>query len=230
MLKPLYLAAAALALGGVSAQAAPPAKAAAAARDWTKSVVATPEGGFRMGNPNAPMKLIEFASLTCPHCAQFASEGMPQLLSKYVKGGRVSFEYRNFVRNPYDLAGSLLGQCAGPARFFPLTHEIFATQQQWMAKVKPHVQSIGALPESERIPRIATLTGMEAMAAKAGVPVARAKQCLNDASGIGKLLQIRQTAVNTYKLEGTPTFILNGKNTGAADWASLQPLLGTPGS
>lgn len=229
MLKPLYLVAAALAFGGASAQAAPPAKAAAA-RDWTKAVVATPEGGFRMGNPNAPMKLIEFASLTCPHCAQFAAEGMPQLLSKYVKSGRVSFEFRNFVRNPYDLAGSLLGQCAGPTNFFPLTHQIFATQPQWMAKVKPHVQAIGALPESERVPRIAAVTGLDAMAAKAGVPAARAKQCLNDVNAIGKLLQIRQTAVGTYKLEGTPTFILNGKNSGAADWASLQPHLGPPGS
>lgn len=229
MLKALYLIAAALAFGGASAQAAPQTKAAAA-RDWTKSVVATPEGGFRMGNPNAPLKLLEFGSLTCGHCAHFAEEGMPQLLSKYVKSGRVSFEYRNFVRNPYDLAGSLLGQCAGPGSFFPLTHQIFATQQEWMTKVKPHVQAIGALPESQRVPRIATVTGLDAMAANAGVPAARAKQCLNDTRGIGKLLEIRKQAVDTYKLEGTPTFILNGKNTGVADWVSLQPLLGPPGS
>lgn len=198
-------------------------------RDWTRTVVATPEGGFRIGNPGAPLKLIEYGSLTCNHCANFATGGLPQLLSKYVKGGKVSFEFRNFVRDPYDVSAALVSRCAAPANFFALTHQIFATQEQWVAKVQPHTAAIGALPQEQRAARIAALSGFEAMAAKAGIPAPRTKQCLNDPKGLQKLMQMREVALKTHGLEGTPTFILNGKNTGVYDWASLQPLLGPPG-
>ena len=67
--------------------------------DWTKMVTQTPEGGFLMGNPQADVKLIEYGSMTCPHCAEFAEKDAPALIDKYVKSGRVSFEYRNFVRD-----------------------------------------------------------------------------------------------------------------------------------
>ena len=58
--------------------------------DWTETVAATPEGGFRMGNPEAPVKLVEYASITCPHCAEFAEQGTSALRDQYVKSGRVS--------------------------------------------------------------------------------------------------------------------------------------------
>ena len=216
------------ATGGASGQTA--AIPAPNGGDWTTVVSATPEGGFVMGNPNAPVKLVEFASMTCPHCASFAAEGMPALRDNYIKSGRVSLEFRNFVRDPYDLTGALLSRCAGPANFFALTDRIFGTQDAWIARVKPQVAAIGALPENQRLARIASVSGMEALAAKAGVPAARAKQCLSDPKGTEKLVQMRKVAVDTYGLEGTPTFILNGKNTGVYDWAALKPLLGPPGS
>ena len=82
---------------------AAPAKKAAAASDWTKTVTVTPDGGYRMGNPAAPVKLVEYGSLTCGACGRFAQEGVPQLVSKYVRTGRVSFEFRNYVRDPADI-------------------------------------------------------------------------------------------------------------------------------
>lgn len=229
-MKPLLLASA-LALAALGAGPATTAvqKKASAPRDWTKTVVATPEGGFRVGNPQARTKLIEYGSLTCNHCALFAKEGTPKLLSQYVKSGRLSFEFRNFVRDPYDLTGALLSRCAGPANFFALTDGIFSTQAQWLERGKAQASTIAAIPEAQQFAKIASVTGLNTLAAKAGVSPARAKQCLNDPKGIEKLVQMRGVAIDTHGLEGTPTFVLNGKTVNATDWSELKPLLGSPG-
>jgi protein-disulfide isomerase len=93
-----------------------------------------PRGRIQDRQPAAPLKLVEYASFTCSHCAQFAEEGFPALLRDHVRSGRLSFEFRNFVRDPYDMAAALVARCASPANFFPLTHRIFETREQWIAK------------------------------------------------------------------------------------------------
>src|SRR5688500_12259900 len=87
--------------------------------DWSQVVTPTPAGGFMMGNANAGVKLIEYGSMTCPHCAEFDETGVQPLIDNYVKSGRVSYEYRNYVRDPYDLAASLIARCNGAQGFFP---------------------------------------------------------------------------------------------------------------
>ena len=82
--------------------------------DWTKMVTNTPQGGVLMGNPNADVKIVEYGSLTCPHCAVFAEKGAPQLIYNYVKTGRVSYEFLNFLRDGLDMALPLVAHCAGP--------------------------------------------------------------------------------------------------------------------
>ena len=77
-------------------------------QSWADMVLKTPEGGYRMGNPAAPIKLVEYGSLTCPHCAEVAEKGSAELRDQYVASGRVSFEFRNFVRDPVDLAAAML--------------------------------------------------------------------------------------------------------------------------
>src|SRR4051812_15478339 len=89
--------------------------------DWSEVVNPTGAGGFVMGNPNAKLKLIEFGSLTCPHCREFDEKGVPTLISKYVKTGQVSWEFRNYVRDAFDLTASLVARCNGAKSFFPLT-------------------------------------------------------------------------------------------------------------
>ncbi|HEX8262031.1 MAG TPA: thioredoxin domain-containing protein, partial [Allosphingosinicella sp.] len=131
----LALALAGLAAAAPNAAAAPARKAAPTAVDWGRTVVATPEGGFRMGNPNARVKLVEYGSLTCGHCAAFSRQGMAPLVATYVKSGRVSYEYRNFILNGLDVAASLVARCGGPARFFPVADKFYATQPQWMGRV-----------------------------------------------------------------------------------------------
>ena len=104
--------------------------------DWSTIVSQTPEGGFLMGNPNAKVKLVEYGSLTCPHCAEFEEKGGKALVDNYVKKGLVSFEFRNFVRDPYDITAALIARCGGPASFFGLTRAFYADQKDWIGKIQ----------------------------------------------------------------------------------------------
>lgn len=215
-----------LAAAGLAVTASAPAQQA---RDWTKAVAATPEGGYRIGNPAAAVKLVEYGSLTCDHCAHFDAEATKPLLDRYVKGGRVSYEFRNFVRDPADLTAALLTRCAGTSGFFPLTHRYFASQAQWMGKIQAGREAINALPPPQRLARAAALGGLDTMAAQSGVTAAKAKTCLADRAAADKLAEIRKMAVERDKLEGTPTFLINGKKAAAHDWATLEPLLKAAG-
>ncbi len=222
------------AFGAAQTRKAQPAPAQKAqARDWARLVAPTPEGGFRIGNPAAPLKLVEYGSFTCSHCAHFAEEGFPVLLREHVRSGRVSFEFRNYVRDPYDMAAALVARCATPANFFPLAHRIFETREQWIARFQAltpqQVKELDAVSVPQRMARFAAIGGFTALAAKAGVPAAKAQQCLTDKKALDRLVAMRQVALNRHGLQGTPTFLINGRNTEVYDWASLQPLLNKPG-
>lgn len=213
-----------------AAPATKTAAPAAATKDWTTVVTATPEGGFRMGNPNAPVKLIEFASLTCPHCKDFHEEAMPTIKAQYIAPGKVSYEFRSFVLNGPDLAASLLARCQGAPTFFNLLNAFFANQESWMApfmKLSPEdAKRIGALPQDQQIAAIATAGGLDAFMRTRGMPKAKFDQCLADQGAVDTLTKIRNTAVETYKVTGTPAFALDGASLeGVHRWSDLQPKL-----
>ena len=164
------------AAGGDSATSGPVAQAPRPANgDWSQAVVATHEGGFLMGNPNAEVKLVEFGSMTCPHCAEFDETGLPPLIDKYVKNGQVSFEFRNYVRDPYDIAASLVARCNGAQSFFPLTRGLFKDQQQLdrQAAGRAAGAAAGAADACRRaaVREIAKLAGFQQWAAMRGVPI-----------------------------------------------------------
>ena len=204
-----------------------PHRAAAAARDWSRNVVATPDLGFRMGNPAARVKLVEYGSLTCGHCAHFSAEG-DVALAAYIRRGTVSYEFRNYVLNGIDVAASLLARCSGPAGFFPMTHRLYATQSQWLGRItglsEAQKQALQALPEAQRLPRLAQLGGLTQIAGSYGVTPARAARCLSDNAGIGQINRIGEAAT-ALGVGGTPTFLLNGVNIGTHTWATLEPIL-----
>jgi protein-disulfide isomerase len=227
----IALAASAIAGTGILAAAAPAQRAAA--RDWAKSVTLTPDGGYRIGNPAAPVKLIEYGSLTCDHCAHFAEQGFPQLVDKYVRPGKVSFEFRNFVRDPADLAAAILSRCAAPANYFSLTDRYFRSQSEWLGRFQSmtddQAKAIAALPAAERVARFASFAGLDKIAAQDGVAAAKAQTCLSNRQAAEKLAQMRKVAVEQHGLKGTPTFLINGSRAPAHDWSSLEPLLQPPG-
>jgi protein-disulfide isomerase len=224
----LFIAAAALALatgackdkgagnaasGGGSSDA-PVAVTPPADGDWTKSVRATSEGGFQMGNPNAKVKLVEFGSLTCSHCADFSQRDEPALREKYIKTGKVAFEFRNYVRDPLDITASLIARCNGPATFFPLTEQMFADQkgmfERFQATPAAEQQALQSLPPAQQFQKFAEYSGLTSFAAQRGVPSAKQKACLSNQAEIDRLVQMNSDATSQYQLPGTPAFLING--------------------
>lgn len=218
----------------ITSMAIPAATVAAAtgkvatAKDWSRTVVPTPEGGFRMGNPRAPVKLIEYGSLACPHCRHFEETGYKPLVQNYVRTGRLSYEYRNLLISGPDISISLLAHCAGPAKFFAMSQYVYETQPQWQKKLEDMSESDKAALEPmtnpQRVIRYAQIAGMVPMAARFGVSPARAKQCLADPKGVERLLDMTQRA-NDAGVKRTPTFLINGEMTDAATWEDLEPLI-----
>ena len=136
-----------------AAPAAPAANARPAARDWSHTVVATAEGGFRMGNPAAKVKLVEYGSLTCGHCANFARAGVASLVGTYVRSGKVSYEYRNFILNGLDVAASLVARCGGASRFFPIAAAGSRKARKLIGRSLPSAPARAGANRAERIRR-----------------------------------------------------------------------------
>jgi len=202
----------------------------AARRDWTWVVAVTPEGGFRMGNPAARVKLVEYGSLACPHCRHFEETGLKPLVQSYVRTGRVSYEFRNLLINGPDISVSLLTRCSGTAKFFPMSQHVFAAQSDWMKKIEDMTAAdkaaLDQMTDQQRVIRYAEIAGMGPIAARFGVAPARAKQCLADPKGLKRLVDMTQAAM-AAGVERTPTFFINGKMVDAATWDKLEPQLRT---
>lgn len=224
------LASAFLALGLLAAAPAAAQAPAAPAVDWSQRVARTPEGGFRMGNPDAPLKLVEFLSLTCSHCATFSAEATPSLV-EHVRSGRVSVEYRNYVLNHYDLAASVLSRCAAPSDYFALTTDLLAQQDTWAGRADALTAAqkaeIEVRPTPQSVARTAELIGLKQIAAAHGITPTEANRCLASADGLSQVMAMRDAA-DRLGVEGTPTFMLNGQLLGPANWAMIQPLLSAP--
>jgi protein-disulfide isomerase len=197
--------------------------------DWTRTFTETPDGGFKMGNPNAKIAIVEYGSLTCPHCRHFAETGMKPLLARYVRPGKASYEYRSLILNNVDVAAVLIARCGGAGRFFPVAEELYATQPTWLGKLTEQGEKLDALPENEQRVGVAKVAGLLPIAARHGIPSAKAQQCLRDDTAAAALDEMAQKA-SDLGVTGTPTFFVNGKIVDASDWATLEPFLKDSGS
>jgi len=214
---------------GAAASNAPIQQIAAPNGDWTQVVSETPEGGFRMGNPNAPVKLVEYASLSCPFCARFDQEGVPTLRDKYVKSGQVSWEYRTYMNHPTDPAITVLVHCQGPGAFFGLADQIYAAQEQWYGRFantpQAQLQQLESMPVTERNATIAHLAGLDDFMRERGMPAGKIQSCLADQDMLNKVAAITELG-NKDNITGTPNFMINGKlQADAGDWKALEPML-----
>ena len=216
--------------GTTAAHAGPVAAVKAPNGDWSQVTTPTAGGGFTMGNPNAKVKLIEYGSMTCPHCGEFDKVGAKPLIDNYVKTGKVSWEFRNFVRDPFDLAASLVARCNGARSFFGLTRALYASQKDWVAKLQtvpqPQMDALQAMPPQQQFVAIGKLTGFPQFAAMRGVPAAKANTCLANTAEVNRLVQMNSDAVSQYNIPGTPSFIINGSMLAdTATWEALEPKL-----
>jgi protein-disulfide isomerase len=209
---------------GAAASAATPA----AATDWSATVVQTPEGGFRMGNPDAPVKLLEFASFTCTHCQRFHLDGADALKTGLVKSGQVSYEFRPFLLNAIDIAATMVAVCNGPEQFFTWADQLFRNHDAWVTPFTKlsdaDLQSLNSLAQDQQVKRLAELGGLDGFVRVRGMPRARFDQCVGNGEQMKKLMANQQAAMDQFQVNATPTLVLNGtKLEGVSTWEGLRP-------
>jgi protein-disulfide isomerase len=230
----LFLSLAALGLSLTPFAVTPADAAQARAKvDWTTHITQTPAGAYVIGNPNAPVKLVEYVSYTCPHCAAFINTATPVLKGRFVRSGSTSIEIRHYLLNRIDLAAALVARCGGAGKFVGLTETLFAQQKSWSQRAfdfeQANGQRIGMYPQAAQMRVIADGAGLTAIGKSAGLSDAQIAACLSDRAATDRIVAMTSSAPESF--EGTPGFFINGKQAlGVFGWDRLLPLLRAAGS
>lgn len=145
-----------------------------------------------LGDPDAPVTIIEYASLTCPHCASFHNRTLPELKARYIDTGKVRLVYRDFPLDGVALRAAMLAECAPGGRYFSFLEVLFRSQEQWATADDP----VAALAQIGRT---------------AGLDEATVERCLADEAKAEAIVAQRQHGADTYQVNSTPTFIVNGR-------------------
>jgi protein-disulfide isomerase len=150
-----------------------------------------------LGNADAPVTIIEYASLTCPHCAAFHSETLPALKERYIDTGKAKLVFRDFPLDQVALQAAVLAHCAGDQRYFAFLDAMFANQATWARASDP----VGALKQLARL---------------GGLAEDQADACLADRSMQDAVLQARLEGEQKFAVSSTPTLLVNGKKVAGA--------------
>lgn len=169
-------------------------------------------GERSIGDADASVTIIEYSSLTCPHCATFHNEILPDLKERYVETGKVRMVFRDFPLNEPAVDAAVLAHCAGADRYVGFLDVLFQTQESWSQATDPRealkqLGKLGGLGDSE----------MDA--------------CFADESMVDGVLQSRLDGQNEHKIQSTPSFVINGETyAGSRDIEAfaeiIDPLLG----
>jgi len=154
-------------------------------------LVPGPLGDEIQGQADAPVTIVEYASMTCPHCSHFHETTYPEMKKKYIDTGKVRFIFREFPLDPLAAAAAMLARCAGKDKFFPLIDAFFAQQKDWVVQ-KP-------------------LQPMFAIAKQAGFTQQSFDECLANQQMLTGLEEQRTRATQKFNVNSTPTFFINGK-------------------
>ena len=150
-------------------------------------------GDMSLGNPNAPVHVVEYLSLTCPHCAHFNADVFPALKAKYIDTGKVYYTIRELLTAPAQVAaaGFLMARCGGGSKYFAIVDQVFKSQPRWQSgQIKPIFTEI----------------------AKAnGLTAEQFEACLTDEKAGAALEDRIKYATETDHVNSTPTFFINGK-------------------
>lgn len=209
---------------GVTAYAAVPAKA-----NWLTTFTRTSIGSHVVGNPKA-VRVVEYGSYTCSHCAHFEAVDAPLVKQQLVATGKISFEFRNLLRDPVDLTIAMLARCGSPSRFFGNHKYFMATQKSWMANTGNISATTNAFLAKEDFKNymLGAFTEMKlANVVKArGISVAQARACLSDPAALKQVIGMSDEATMKMNLNSTPTFMVDGKiNHQVYDLATLKSAL-----
>ncbi len=160
-----------------------------------------------LGRPDAPATVIEYFSLTCPHCATFHRETLPIIKQKYIETGRLKWVLRDFPLDRYALVAAVLAHCAGPERYPAFVETFLETQAQWARSPDP-------------------LAALRTLAKLGGLSDEEMDACLADESMVDGILRMRLEGERTFGVDSTPTFIIAGqRHSGAIPPAEFERLL-----
>lgn len=146
-----------------------------------------------MGAANAPVTIVEYASMTCPHCATFHLKTLPAVKKEFIDTGKVKLVFRDFPFDGVAMAATMLARCAAPEKFFSITDMLFQRQEKW---------AFGKDPEAELI----------AIAKELGFDAKGFDACLQNQTVYDGVLIVRQKAFDQFKVDSTPTLFINGEH------------------
>lgn len=168
------------------------APVAAAPSDLGPLETPNPLGEIALGDKNAPVTIVEYSSLTCPHCGAFHRDTLPTLKEKYIDKGLVRIHFRPFPFDPYATAGAMLAHCVAPKAQVTFLDILFKRQQQWLQSEQP-------------------MDVLQGFAKQGGLSEADFIICLKDQNRLDAIRQIQSTAAEELGVRSTPTFFINGK-------------------
>jgi protein-disulfide isomerase len=146
-----------------------------------------------LGKPDAPNVIVEYASMTCPHCAQFHTTVLPELQTKYIDTGQAKLILREFPLDGLAVAAFMLARCAGPDRYYPMVSALFETQKTWATQG----------PEGKE--------KLLLIAKQAGFTKEKFDQCVGDKELFNKIVETRAIGNEQFGVDSTPHFFVNGK-------------------
>lgn len=197
--------------------------------NWNATVAET-AGGHRLGNPEAKVKLTEWVSYTCSHCAHFEQESQGPLKLLLVRDGRVAVEVRHFVRDPIDLTIAAITNCLPDSKFFAAHSAFLLSQEKWMAKARATNRAqqqrwtSGAIPA--RLRAVANDLDFYEFMEGRGMGRTELDRCLSDETRVRAIANQSQADIQKFSLAGTPSFAINGKLAdGVHDWSAVQKAL-----
>jgi protein-disulfide isomerase len=174
-----------------------------------ETTAAAGPGDFSLGSPDAPVKMVEYASFTCPHCAQFHNTVFDKLKAEYIDTGKVYFTLREVYFDRYGLWAALVARCGGEMRYYGIHDMLFAKQQEWAASDSP----------------AQVVENLKTIGRAAGLDDAAMDVCLNDQANAEALIKQFQTNFEADGVEGTPTLFINGTKHSNMAYDDLKVLI-----
>ncbi len=159
--------------------------------DTNAVMVAGPLGDKTLGDPKAPVTVVEYASMTCSHCARFQTTVFKPFKEKYIDTGKVFFIFREYPLDPLAAAAFAIARCAPPEKYFPLIDVMFQVQASWAFVDDPG-------------------PALYKVVAPMGFTEASFNACLEDEKIAQAITSVHDRAENTFGVQGTPAFFING--------------------
>lgn len=161
-----------------------------------------------LGDPDAPVEVIEYASFTCPHCRTFHENVLPQLKADYIDPGHVRFVSREVYFDRFGLWAGLVARCAGPERYFGMTDLIYANQAEWTQGAPAEV--------AENLRRLGRM---------AGLSNDQLDTCLTDADMAQAMIDTYEANMEEHPISGTPAFVIDGRLYSNMSYAEFSGLI-----